>query len=257
MRKILAIGNSFSEDAAAYLHDIAQQDGVETQVVNLYIGGCSLQQHDENITHDARVYRYDLNGSATDRPVSVKEALTEDDWDIVTLQQASHDSGLERTYYPYIINLSAYIKKYAPAASQMIHETWAYEINSSHEAFQRYDKNQDQMYRSLKAAYEKAADTLNLAIIPCGEVIQNLRRLPEFDVAAGGRSLCRDGYHMHMIYGRYAAAATWYETIFKKNIMKNTYLPPQNDPANDDEHLFCIIKQTVHDTCTKQRAIRR
>lgn len=43
--KILAIGNSFSQDATQFIHDIAKADGVDTKVVNLYIGGCSLQRH--------------------------------------------------------------------------------------------------------------------------------------------------------------------------------------------------------------------
>ena len=42
---VLAIGNSFSQDATHYLHQIAASDNVEMKVVNLYIGGCSLEQH--------------------------------------------------------------------------------------------------------------------------------------------------------------------------------------------------------------------
>ena len=38
--KILAIGNSFSEDAIEqYLHEIADADGIETIIGNLLIGG--------------------------------------------------------------------------------------------------------------------------------------------------------------------------------------------------------------------------
>ena len=43
--KVLAIGNSFSEDATRYLHDIAKADGVALEVANLYIGGCPLDRH--------------------------------------------------------------------------------------------------------------------------------------------------------------------------------------------------------------------
>lgn len=44
MLRILAVGNSFSEDATYYLHQILEIAGVENQVVNLYIGGCSLER---------------------------------------------------------------------------------------------------------------------------------------------------------------------------------------------------------------------
>ena len=49
MKKILAIGNSFSEDAARYLHQTAKAAGVDTKVVNLFIGGCPLERHWKNI----------------------------------------------------------------------------------------------------------------------------------------------------------------------------------------------------------------
>ena len=38
MKNILAIGNSFSEDATRYLHQMAEAVGIETKVVNLFIG---------------------------------------------------------------------------------------------------------------------------------------------------------------------------------------------------------------------------
>ena len=41
--KILVIGNSFGEDATHFLHDLALTRGINTKVVNLYIGGCSLE----------------------------------------------------------------------------------------------------------------------------------------------------------------------------------------------------------------------
>ena len=41
--KVLAIGNSFSNDAMRYLHGIAKADGVDMKTVNLFIGGCRFQ----------------------------------------------------------------------------------------------------------------------------------------------------------------------------------------------------------------------
>ena len=66
MIKILAIGNSFSEDATHYLYQMAQVDNVDMKVVNLNIGGCSLEQHWNNIRVNASEYRYEENGNVTD-----------------------------------------------------------------------------------------------------------------------------------------------------------------------------------------------
>ena len=44
--RILAIGNSFSQDAVEQnLHEIAKADGQELIIGNMYIGGCSLERH--------------------------------------------------------------------------------------------------------------------------------------------------------------------------------------------------------------------
>ena len=48
MKKILAIGNSFSVDATEYLHQMAAAAGIETKVVNLYIGGLSVSVERKN-----------------------------------------------------------------------------------------------------------------------------------------------------------------------------------------------------------------
>ena len=43
---------------------------------------------------------------------------------------------------------------------------------------------------------------------------QTLRKEKEFNVREGGISLCRDGFHMNYLYGRYALACTWLAKIF-------------------------------------------
>ena len=67
MIKILAIGNSFSQDATHYLHQIAAADHVDLKVVNLYIGGCSLERHWNNILTEAEDYLYEENGESPSR----------------------------------------------------------------------------------------------------------------------------------------------------------------------------------------------
>lgn len=246
--KILAIGNSFSEDATHYLNKLALAAGIDTKVVNLYIGGCSLETHWKNIQDNAELYNYQLNGEATDKYVSIKAALMEEEWDYVVTQQASHYSGLEETYYPYIDNIFDYIKEYAPKAEILLHETWAYEIDSPHDLFTLYNKNQKEMYKKLKQAYSNAAQKLKVRLIPSGDVIEKARTLEPFIYEKGGMSLCRDGFHMHYIYGRYLTAASWYEVILRKNILENPYIPETvfAPDAEVDLRALQVIKEAVH-----------
>jgi hypothetical protein len=247
--KILAIGNSFSEDATHYLHQIAKADEIDTKVVNLYIGGCSLETHWHNVEENAKLYLYQLDGKATQQYVSIKDALIEEQWDFVTIQQASHDSGIQESYYPYIYKLFDYIKEYAPKAEVLLHETWAYETDSTHNCFVRYNHNQQEMYQRLYEAYNRAAAELGVRVIPCGDVIQQVRTKEPFQYGKGGMSLCRDGFHMSFIYGRYLLAATWYEVIFGKGILTNTYIPETvfAPGAEVDLHALNVIKACVHE----------
>jgi len=247
MLKILAIGNSFSEDSTKYLYDLADSGGVALKVVNLYIGGCSLKRHWNNVCEDTRDYEYQLNGVNTGKLVGIKEILAEESWDIITMQQCSGYSGLLDSYYPYIINLSNYVKQNAPGAKLLIHQTWAYEIDSTHDHFSYYHNDQDEMTNSLIHCYSTVSKELSLAIIPFGEVIKKLRTIPTFDYKNGGISLCRDGFHMHYVYGRYALAAIWFEYVLRGNILENKFIPSTNEGTVVDEEDLNIIKQCVYD----------
>lgn len=249
MIKILAIGNSFSQDATAYLYQIAKSGGIDIKVGNLCIGGCSLERHHLNLRENLCDYSYEINGHYSGARMTLQAGLCEDNWDIVTMQQASHFSGLPDTYYPHINELSAYIKKFSPESIQYIHQTWAYEIDSNHGAFTDYECDQHKMYNLLKSAYSQAAETLNIDIIPSGDVVQTLRSKPEFDYAKGQPSLCRDGFHMHLLYGRYAVAATWFETLCSGDIFNSTFLPDNKVYGEMTVNGLNIIKQTVHEIC--------
>lgn len=246
MLKILCIGNSFSQDSTTYLYDLASNEGMDLKVVNLYIGGCSLERHWENVVEDKAEYDYQLNGTSTGKLVTIKDTLLEDKWDIITLQQCSGFSGLIDSYHPYIIELSKYVKEHAPGAKQLIHQTWAYEVDSTHGHFAHYHNNQEEMYEALLEAYGVVAKELSLQIIPFGEVVQALRTLPAFDYKNGGISMCRDGFHMHLVYGRFALAATWYEYVLKEDITKSTYVPPVIEDVTASPEELYMIKKCVH-----------
>ncbi len=75
------------------------------------------------------------------------------------------------------------------------------------------------MYRCIKETSEIAAQSIGATIIPSGKVIQTLREtVSEFDYKNGGFSLCRDGFHLSLDYGRFAVAATWLRTITGQKI---------------------------------------
>ena len=46
---LLAIGNSYSDDATALLSQVAAADNVHINAVNLFEGGCSLEKHRQSV----------------------------------------------------------------------------------------------------------------------------------------------------------------------------------------------------------------
>lgn len=247
MINILAIGNSFSSDAVEHLYEMSKAGGVDMIIGNLYIGGCSLETHWQNANNDAKAYDFYKTGEET-KISSIREALMCEKWDYVTMQQASHDSGRANTYYPYINYLSDYVKIYAPLAEQIIHQTWAYEIDSPHPGFIHYNNDQKTMYSALIAAYSEAADKLGLKLIPCGVAMQKARATSLFDYANGGKSLCRDSFHASFTLGRYLLSAVWYEIFTGKSILDNPYVPKGSDtdsvPTKEE---LAILKQCAHE----------
>lgn len=244
--KVLAIGNSFSDDATKYLHQIAKGAEFDLTAVNLYIGGCSLERHMETVNEGQRVHHRQVNGIFPGEFCSIKEGLLSGEWDVVTIQQVSHKSGLEETYEPYGSQLLDFVAKYAPNAKVYFHRTWAYEIDSTHGQFPNYDCDQQKMYDMIISATDKFCEAHSLPVIGAGDVIQALRRTPEFDYANGGESLCRDGFHMNLIYGRYAVAATWFEKLTGKSIYDSDFIP-----EGADEKKIEVIKKTVHKLVSK------
>ena len=209
---ILSIGNSFSKDAQRYLHEIAKADGVELTCFNLFIGGCPLSRHYRNMLSEERAYTLEINGHSTGFLVSLKEALLNRNWDVVTVQQASPESTDYETYQPYLNELVAYVRRCVPKAKILVHQTWAYEQGSQrmHEDFGFPD--QRDMFLALQEAYAKAVQDINAdGMIPSGEVFQAL-------LANGIEKVHRDMYHAGWGLGRYALGLTWYAVLTGRDV---------------------------------------
>lgn len=230
--KVLAIGNSFSQDAVEqYLHELAEAEGISTIIGNMFIGGCSLERHVKNARENAPAYAYRKIGTDGKKrekgKMTLEAVLADEDWDYVSLQQASPFSGMYATYEASLPELVGYVKARLPKkAKLMLHQTWAYASASKHTGFKNYDCDQLTMYRAIVNAVKKAAGANKIKIvIPSGTAIQNAR------TSFIGDHLDRDGYHLDVKVGRYTAACTWFERIFKRNVVGNPYKPEGLDEA--------------------------
>lgn len=209
---VLSIGNSFSQDAQRYLHELAKSEGVSMETVNLYIGGCSLERHFRNMVGGRKSYLLEIDGhSAEGFPVSMDEALTARCWDVITLQQASHFSYEEDSYFPFIEELADYVRSVCPKAKLLIHQTWGYETGSeriANHGFATYNE----MFAKVKHCYDKVAEIIGAdGVLPCGEAFK-------YVLHQGIPSIHRDTLHASLGVGRFILALVWYGYITGNDI---------------------------------------
>lgn len=226
MFRLLTVGNSFSDDAMEYVWQIAASLGVpKIELGNLYIGGCSLATHRRNAESGEECYEFRTNtdGEWHTRPGSLLQGIRFNDWDFISMQQASAFSGISETYNEDLIFLKDFIKAHATNRAMRLvwHQTWAYPRDSVHPEFPRYEKNQDIMYLMIvKSVREKILPLSDFVkIIPSGTAIQNARTSFLSD------SLNRDECHLSVPLGRYIAGLTLVRELTGRDISKIAYAP--------------------------------
>ncbi len=234
MLKVLSIGNSYSQDAHRYLHEVSKNEGNEIKCVNLYIGGCSLYTHYINMLEDKKAYSLELNGTSSGFFVSIKEALISDRWDYVTLQQVSSASFDFDEYDPYLEKLAEYVRLYSPKTKILMHKTWADREDSPRYAKFNFE-SPERMLSAVSSAYKLAAEKICAAgIIPSGDAMMAAYKL-------GVTELQRDHGHASLGIGRYLLALVWYKALTGKCAEKDISSFDADVSREDVEKIRTVI----------------
>ena len=235
--KLLSIGNSFSQDAQEWLHKIAVANGVDLETTNLMIGGCSLETHWHHMTDGEAAYYLERNGEDVQQMITLPDALAMDEWDVITVQQVSSHSGRPQTFFPYLQELVAFVREKCPKAKIYYHQTWAYEDGSERIKNAGYE-GAEAMFNLIRSAYAKAKVRIGAdGMIPCGEVMYTIWK-------NGVERVHRDGFHLALGVGRYAAALTWYAVLTGNSIDENAF-NDFDEPISESERK--IVIQTINE----------
>lgn len=209
--KILAIGNSFTHNAATYLPWLTNQlNGDSICIAKLTRSGCSLNMHWGNHVNDSPDYEFFFsnNGEWVAEDIStIDVALDILDWDIIVIQQASGLSGDYSTYnaLPYLVQL---FYETNPNAKLAWHYTWPYKEGTNHEDFPRYDNDPQKMYEAILDACDQASEDFDIRI-PSATLIWEMRKqYPEVE-----DKFSTDGYHISSDLALYALSTLWYEFL--------------------------------------------
>ena len=235
--KILTIGNSFSDDTMEYVGQIAESMGFKVVLGNLYIAACDLQKHLDNVRNNTAAYEYRtyVNGGwKTVANYKMRDAILSENWDYISLQQASGKSGIASSYSA-LENLRSNVRDLANANAELVwNMTWAYQSDSTHGDFVHYGYSQKAMYDSIVSAVQNTVVPMYAfsKISPTGTAIQNAR------ATSLGDTLTRDGYHLNLTYGRYIAGLTFFFTLMDMAIPVN--LPYAPDGMSEEIKQICI-----------------
>ena len=249
--KVLAVGNSFSQDAVEqYLYELAAAQGDSLIIGNAYIGGCSIDTHYDNLLNNkpAYIYRKVVGGvKAVRRKASLQSIIRDEQWDIITLQQVSQLSGVASSF-TNLAQLKRLILSYTTNlhVQFMWHMTWAYAENFTKENFSAYHYDQREMYSAIVSTMQNVLPGVGgfTRIIPSGIAIQLARyRL--------GDVLNRDGFHLSYTLGRYTAACTWCEVLTGRIIDGNRYFP-----ATISAEEATICQEAAHEAVFMQQSGR-
>lgn len=263
--RLLTVGNSFSHNATHYLGDIAKAAGDTLILREDNIGGSSFDVHLKKLAVWQKDPKSKL-GQYTEGK-GLQDDLTGQQWDFITIQQASIKSHDVNTYRPHAQQLADFIRKHAPSATLIMHQTWEYRVDDARFSVKEpkpgEPKTQDEMYAGLKSAYNTIAKELNVKLIPVGDAFHLANRDPKWGYKVpkttfdsknaktgelpdqthslnvgwnwkkqpdGKEKLGMDGHHANMA-GEYLGACVWYETLFGKSVEGNAFVPKGLDAA--------------------------
>jgi hypothetical protein len=276
--RLFIIGNSFSQNASAYLPNFVKEKGTELTIGRAELGGHSLAQHWE-YAEAAEANPEDPKGKPY-KGKSLRMLLSAGTWDVVTLQQASYLSPDQESYSPYAKKLYDYIKKIQPNAEIIIHQTWAYRSDAlkfGRVAPNQLAKNQKEMWAQSRAAYHAMAKQLNAKIMPVGDAFYTVasdqefgfKKDADFDYANPiypnlpnqvnslnmgyswkDNKMVFDANHANEA-GRYLGSLIWYATLFKESPLNIAYVP-NKVPADFAAYLKTVAEKTIKNLNTNK-----
>ena len=273
--RLVTIGNSFSGNATRYLGDLAKAAGHVLVHQPMSVGGASMEVHWTKIQANDKDPK-DPAGLYGTR--SLSGVLKTDDWDFVTIQQASiksHDVG---TYRPFAGQLQKYVKTHAPKAELLLHQTWAYRCDDPRFAPKTpkvEPSSREAMHAGLSAAYLAVAKELGVRRIPVGDAFDlaetdpkwGYKPDPSFDKSKavppalpdqthslhvgfywnktkdGKDTLSMDGHHAGQA-GEYLGACVFFEVLFNESPVGNSFVP-KGLPADDAKVLQDVAHRAV------------
>ena len=232
--KILSIGNSFAVDTLQHVVEVAKTLNINIKIYSLFIGGCSINRHYDNLVNDTNSYEFFVNegeGFVTLKNITIKEALKLHKYDYINIQHGSGDGSRYTDFSSYskIVDIITIIKNLINYDVKFIFNmTWVGEETFNHPELISYNKDQYLMYSKICDVMKNHISKIKEIdyVSYTGTAIQNARKMTP-------TLLTRDGYHLSLTLGRYIAALNFLYTIFDFDINEVRIIKDITDDERD------------------------
>lgn len=205
--RVLAIGDSFTEDATANLYPVLAELGyVKAVVASVALDGKGLAEQFAALkgTDKIPVKITDANGTVAADSLGT-DLLAPDNWDAIVLQPAFEKADeLDAAALGAMVNLIRSFCEFTPLYWNM---TWA------------YGADQADVYDNL-ADVAATVESYNVfeSVIPVGTLVQNLRTSIFEETVVPGTDA-----HLSVHVGQLAASYLWAQVITGKNVPKTDW----------------------------------
>ena len=235
--RILAIGNSFTEDAMQYMDAMVKASGIDiSRICVSTLTECSSNFETWlNKDYENKVFSLNrVTGTAVMQHEGKLRELLHQNWDVIVVQQSSTLS-YDWKSFAYLKGLEEKLLMYCTNPGLCL----AFQLVWSHD-----HSEMPYVLEGNIACCKKMMNRYGIdLIIPTGVAIQNARDTRLND----DMYLTRDYWHLNKGMARYIATATWFESLFKPvfnvTVMDNS-CQPDGKNAYDDIVLAkqCVIK---------------
>jgi hypothetical protein len=266
--KILCIGNSYSYYWTDELSEMLRASGYEdAKVCNLYYSGCTFEWHwDWYVNGELKQEFFTAaNGDKTvEKPTGLEHALSVDNWDIVSFQQSNRYGTVSmresiKAHLPQLYNL---VKTRHPNAKFYWQQNWAHEVDQGNGRGETSEESQVARTDAFRVIAKEVCEEYGFTNIPLGEAWEAIRHDPIFYEKGEGETPIRS-MHTRIMHagkmkgeiinsdfshdgdvggGQYLNACVWFEVLFGKSCVGNTFRPKYAL----SEELISTLQQAAH-----------
>lgn len=244
---ILMIGNSFCYYYVDELYGMAKAAGIKMRVCNVYQSGCTLEQHHtwwKNGESNYFYYTTDENGRVEVQQTNLEYCLSQQNWDVISLQEASskmYKNNISVPDYlmqtkPYLDDLWSYIKEQFPMSRYLWHGTWTYQVGYDIGGYQMTSLQQQETNTKIAMEYsKKVCENYDLELVNTGDAWQIVRQGGYDNMCARKSVNSGEGDYYHdgdIGGGQYLNACVWFEIITGQSCVGNTFRPKYDLDAN-------------------------